>query len=122
MLVLSASTSLVAMSPGVAEVCPAIGAIYEGRPWAFATPPPQNKIATVSPQQKRFMLVYPLAFGASSGISGCSNVFVNDHPARAAGNRPDAHSLIGTFSPDEQFCTVLTSVQRYHFRKWCEAV
>src|SRR6266478_5378291 len=99
MVVLSVSTSLVAMSAGVAEVCPAVGAIYEGRLWAFATPPPQNQIATIIPQQKRFMLVSPLAFGASSGISGCSNLFVNDHPARAAGNRLDAHSLIGTLFP-----------------------
>src|SRR6266481_1750273 len=115
MPVLSASTSLVASSSGGAEIGPEIGAIYEGRPWAFATPPPQNKIATIIPQQKRFILVSPLAFGASTGISGCSNVFVNDHPARAAGNRRDAHGLIGMFFPSEQFCTVLTSVQRYHF-------
>ena len=82
------------MSAGVAEVGPAIGAIYEGRLWAFATPPPENMIATIIKQQKRFMLVSPLAFGASSGISGCSDLFVNDHPARAAGNRPHAHRLI----------------------------
>ena len=46
------------------------------------------------PAAKAFHISAPLAFGASSGISGCSNVFVNDHPARAAGNRPRAHSLI----------------------------
>src|SRR5881394_2810256 len=94
MLMLSVSTSLVAMSSGVAEVCPAIGAIYEGRLWAFATPPPQSNIAPIIPQQKRFILVSPMAFGASSRISGCSDLFVNDHPARAAGNRPHAHRLI----------------------------
>src|SRR5260370_7795546 len=106
MPVLSASTSLVATSPGVAEVWPAIGAIYEGRLWAFAIPPPQSKIATIIPQQKRFILTSPLAFGASSGISGCSNVFVNDHPARPAGNRHDAHPSLGMFLPGNKFCTI----------------
>jgi hypothetical protein len=28
------------------------------------------------------MSVPPLAFGASTGINGCSNIFVNDHPAK----------------------------------------
>src|SRR6186997_3064967 len=97
MPVLSASTSLVAMSPGVAEVWPAIGAIYEGRPWAFATPPAQDTIARIIPQKTRFILASP--WHLARGISGCSKVFVKDHPAGLPGNWHDAHSLIGVFLP-----------------------
>src|SRR5258706_5200266 len=51
MPVLSANTSLVAISDGVAEVLPAIGAMYGGRVWALV---PDSNIATAR-QRQRFM-------------------------------------------------------------------
>jgi hypothetical protein len=43
------------MSPAVAEVVPAIGAMYEGRLWAFTPLTPKNIAGTIIKQQKRFI-------------------------------------------------------------------